>query len=588
MAQQPTIDLRDIISKCHGGFLAVGAFSFGINLLMLTAPLYMMQVFDRVLSSQSVDTLVWLTVVAGVAFLVLAALDVVRSRILVRISTWVEARLSGELLAGSVLQAAGGGGSTATQRLRDLAQVRGFFTGPGAFSLLDAPWVPVFIGFIFLLHPWLGVLALAGALLLFALALIGELLSRRPLAKANAEATRLLEQAGSAERSAGAVIAMGMLPHLLGRGRAGNTAVLRDQAMASDQAGTITATTKFCRLSLQIAVMGVGAYLVIGHEMSAGAMIAASIMLGRALAPVEQAIGSWRNLILARLAFRRLKTAFKDIAEAGTKVRLPRPQGHLKAETLSVVLPDPQRFVFKNISFELRAGEVLGIVGPSAAGKSTLARMIVGLVRPSAGNMRIDGTDAWLWHSESLGPHVGYLPQNVELFSGTIRDNIARMSDAPIEKVIEAARLAEVHDLIAGLPASYETEIGDGGGILSGGQRQRVALARAIFDDPSLLVLDEPNANLDPDGEQALLRTIAAMKAKGTTIVIIAHRASILRHADDLLMMRDGRGHLLGELPTATATRILGPAYDYLDHIFREPSAVAAPAVPVRRAAESA
>jgi len=532
----PTV-LETAMTACRRALVTVAAFSFFINLLMLTVPVYMVQVFDRVMTSRSEDTLWVLTVAALMAFAVMAVLDLIRSRILVRIGVWLDDRLGAvAFTAGLDASAAGHGGSP--QALRDLAHVRGFLTGPSVFPLLDAPWAPLFVAIVFLLHPLLGMIALVGAVLLFALAFINEVMTRAPLATANTAQAGNMALAESLCRQRDAIEALGMIPTMSRwwTSRAGRS--VEFQTLASDRAGLLMATSRFIRLALQIAILGFAAMLVIQDQLTMGAMIAASIMLARALAPVEQAVGMWRQLLNARTAFRRLRATIVN-AEHGRAagMPLPRPEGKVTVEGVSFVPPGANAFLFASLSLTVMPGEMLGVAGASGAGKTTLARMLVGLIPPTGGQIRLDGMDVHVWASDDLGRHTGYVPQVVELLPGTVRENIARFSDAPSEAVVKAARQAGVHELIMRLPAGYDTPVGGPNDRLSAGARQRLGLARALFGDPRLLVLDEPYSNLDAAGAEALITALRHAKSNGATIVIVAHRPSILAHADKILVV---------------------------------------------------
>lgn len=531
--------LKEALRACRYAFWSLFVFSIAINVLLLTSPLYMMQVYDRVLSSRSLATLLLLTLLMLFAFFVMSALELVRSRLMLRISAWLDQRLAGEVLAANVTNALRGGERSA-QGLRDLATFRSFLTGPGLFPVMDAPWVPLFIAVNFLLHPLLGWLSLAGAAILFSLALLNEVVTRRPL-EATGAATRLaLGRAEMSVRNAEVIETMGMMPALLRRWLQSNQETLRLQAKASGRAALINATSRFMRMSLQSLSLGVGAYLVIGHEATAGIMIGASIIMGRALAPVELAIGSWRGLISARSAFDRVRRLLAETPSEGERTRLPVPSGALTLDNVYFAPPGSSNFVIKGIGFSLQPGEVLGLIGPSAAGKTTLARLIVGAWTPQRGSVRLDGAELSQWDRAQLGRYIGYVPQDVELFAGTIRDNIARLGEGSDEAVIEAAKQACLHEMILDLPNGYDTEIGDGGALLSGGQRQRVALARALFGRPKLLMLDEPNSSLDTAGEAGLLQTLTALKRQGTTIVLTTHRVNLLGIADKILLLQSG------------------------------------------------
>ena len=551
--------LKRTLAACRGGFGAVCLFSLAINLLLLTIPLYMLQLFDRVLTSRSVDTLLALSLAAGGAILVLAVLEAVRGLVMVRLGSWLDARLGGEILSSSVIDGLARGGLASVQGLRDLATFRGFLTGPAIFPFLDAPWTPIFIAVIFLLHPLLGWLATAGAVCLFAMALLNELTTHTQLMESGAASIRSLRQAEAAVRNADVIAAMGMMPNLIGRWSRENATTLELQARASGRSGAITAVSRFVRLGLQMAMLGTGAWLAIQDAITPGAMIAGSILLGRALAPVEQAIGSWKSAVAARGAYQRIKGQLDAAVPRAESTALPAPAGRLTVEGLAYAYPGAAAPVLRGIDFSVEPGEALGLIGSTAAGKTTLARLAVGNLRPAAGHVRLDAADVAQWDPVDLGRHIGYLPQDVELFGGTVRENIARMGEADDEAVIAAARLAGVHDIVLGLPAAYETEIGEGGAVLSGGQRQRIALARAVFGGPRFVVLDEPNANLDSDGEAALLVAVAALKAAGVTLLIIAHRPAVLQHVDKILVLSGGAMQMFGARDDVLA-RLANPA----------------------------
>ena len=552
--------LKRTLDACRGGFWAVGLFSLALNLLLLTVPFYMAQLFDRVLTSGSVETLIVLSLAAVGAILTMAALEAVRGQIMVRISNWLDRQLGGALLGASVTAGLSRGSDASVQSLRDLLTFRTFITGPSVFPFLDAPWTPLFIAIIFLFHPLLGWLSVAGASLLFALALINEMATRKLLMEASGASIKSLRLAEAAVRNADVIEAMGMMPNLAQRWRRENDGMLDLQSRASGRSGAITALSKFTRLCLQIAMLGVGAWLVIHNEITPGAMIAGSIMLGRALAPVEQAIGAWKSAVAARGAYGRIRQQLDAVPPGHEPMALPTPNGHLTVKDLAYVYPGAGESVLRGINFKLEPGEALGLIGPTAVGKTTLARLLVGNLAPDAGHVRLDAADVALWDAVDLGPHMGYLPQDIELFAGSVRDNIARMGEGESVPVIAAAKAAGVHDIILGLPQAYETDIGDGGAVLSGGQRQRIALARALYGEPRFLVFDEPNASLDQDGEAALIEAITAKKAEGVTMVIIAHRQSILRHVDKLLVLRDGAMQMFGPRDEVMAKLAGAPA----------------------------
>ncbi len=537
--------LSDALRRCRSGFFAVVFFSFAINMLLLTAPLYMLQVFDRVLTSRSINTLIYLTLVAAFAFIILWGLEIVRGRVMVSLGTWLDRRVGGSVLAAS-LGAGLGQRSASIQPVQDIGVVRTFLTGPGIFPILDAPWTPVFLAVVFLLHPLLGWIGLAGATLLFVFALANDLATRGPLVRASQISGSALDEAQAAARNADVIEAMGMMPNVVSRWTRKIDGSLVQQARASRTAGLITASSKFVRQTLQIAILGVGAWLVLGNELTPGGMIAGSILIARALAPVEQAIGSWRGAIGARTAYRRIKHLLAAAARPDEAEPLPRPEGSVAAEGISFAYPGETEPFLRNISFALNPGESLGLIGPTASGKTTLARILVGTLKPQIGNARLGGADIAQWDSRDRGQYVGYLPQDVELFSGTVRENIARLGQGDAEGVYAAARLAGVHEDILALPNAYETEIGVGGMALSGGQRQRIGFARAVYGDPKLVVLDEPNSNLDAAGESALFDALAHLRGQGITVVIIAHRPGVLRGVDKILVLRKGSMEIFG------------------------------------------
>ncbi|CAB1072383.1 hypothetical protein D1AOALGA4SA_1568 [Olavius algarvensis Delta 1 endosymbiont] len=545
MNDKNTSPLQDAVKKSRFVLMAVAVVSLFVNVLMLTVPLYMLQIYGRVLVSRSHETLIYLSIAAAGALVVMAALDFTRSRILVHMSAWLENRLGPEVLPPAISQQLQSQ-TYGVQALRDVSQVRQFVASPGIFSLFDSPWVPVYLFVIYLLHPVLFIIAVIGAVLLFSLAVANELATRRPLKAANEQNVRALRKTAAAARNAEVIEAMGMMPGITRRWLSDNQEALQQQMVASGRAGVILATSKLCRLILQVAMLGVGGYLVIRYELTPGGMIAGSIILSRALQPIEQAIGTWKSLLAARSAYTRLKTFMTQAQERPSDMALPAPQGHLNIEKVVFTPPGGQKPVLKGVSFALTAGEILAVVGPSAAGKSTLARLIVGAWRPSHGAVRLDGADVYAWERVDFGRHVDYLPQDVELFDGTIEDNIARLGEPDPAAVFEAAKQAGVHEMILHLADGYRTRIGEGGALLSGGQRQRIGLARAFYGRPRLIVLDEPNASLDNEGENDLLRAMATLKNDGATVVLIAHRPSMVSHVDKILFLRDGVVEMYG------------------------------------------
>lgn len=513
----------------------VALFTFFLNLLTLTSSVYMLQVYDRVLASRSGATLLFLTLFAAACLATLAALEVVRSRLLVRIGARFDAQLSG-LVFSSTLS-----GGKSSRSLRDLEQIRTFATGATTLSLLDAPWMPVYIGLVYVLHPWLGHVALAGGLVLFALALWNEAATREPLKEAGAEIAAGTKFAELSARNADVIRAMGMLPGLSRVWRQRHDFGLGLQGVASDRAANVAGVAKAVRLFLQIAILGVGAWLVIRQESTGGVMIAASIIMGRGLAPVEAAIGGWRSFLAARESYRRLVAEFGAMQDEPAPMELPRPRGSLQFEGVSAAPPDSRKLTVQDMTFKLEAGACLGITGSSGAGKSTLARLAVGVWRPAAGVVRLDGANVADWRREDLGPHIGFLPQDIELFPGTVAANIARFGEVSALKVVEAAELVGAHHMILSLPQGYDTVIGPAGANLSGGQRQRIGLARAFYGNPAIVVLDEPTSNLDAEGEAAVRQAMDQSRQQGRTVIVIAHRPALLGGTDRLMVVLQGR-----------------------------------------------
>jgi ATP-binding cassette subfamily C protein len=538
--------LRKAMRAIAPVFATAIVFSFFINLLLFVSPLYMLQIYDRVLGARNLVTLAGITIIAAFLLLVWAGLEMLRSRLLVRAGM-----LFDEAMAAPMFRTVHRGllrepSSINSQYLRDVDVVREFFTGPGLIAFCDLPWFPVFVFAAFLLHPWFGYIAVGGGAITLMLAVLNEATTRATLYEASRASMLATQQAQATFRNAEVVQAMGMLDALTGRWGALHGEVLRLQARASDNAGAILAFTKFFRVLLQTAILGAGAYLAIAHEISAGMMIAASIIIGRALQPIEVTVGNWKGFLAARESLARMKTLFQAAGEEPSRMPLPRPNGILNVENLVAAPPGGGRAVLKAVSFALAAGETLGVVGPSAAGKSSLARVLVGVWRSAGGAVRLDGFELSHWNPHELGRHIGYLPQDVELFAGSVAENIARFGAVDKDAVISAAELAGCHELIQNLPDGYNTNIGEGGQILSGGQRQRIALARCLYGDPGLVVLDEPNANLDSAGEEALVQAILRLKAAGVTVVLITHKVNILSILDRILLMGDGMAQVYG------------------------------------------
>lgn len=519
-----------------------------VNVLALTGSFFMLQVYDRVIPGRSVPTLVGLAVFAGTLFVFQGALELIRSRLLVRIGMALDARLSRQVYAALMrLPLRTKLGGDGLQSLRDLDQVRSFMSSAGPTALFDLPWMPLYLAICFLFHFWIGMTALAGVVILFSLTLLAEIRTREPARKANSQAAARNTLAEATRRNVEVLQAMGFGSRIAERWSGINADYLDTNATASDLAGTLGTISKILRMMLQSGILAIGAYLVIHQEATGGIMIASSIMMSRALAPIELAIAHWRGFVTARQAWARLTQLLVLLPETAISVSLPAPVSALSVESISVTPPGERRMVVQDATFALEKGVGLGIVGPSASGKSSLVRAIAGIWLPVRGTVRLDGATLDQWSPEELGNHVGYLPQDVQLFDGTIAENIARFEpQAPSDKILAAARAAGVHDLVIHLPEGYETRIGEAGSALSAGQRQRVALARALYGDPFLVILDEPNSNLDADGEAALTDAIQSVRARGGVAIVVAHRPSALASLDQVLVMANGRIQAFG------------------------------------------
>ncbi len=538
--------MRDLVGGIRRYFIYAGLFSLAINALLLVPAIYMLQVFDRVLSSRSEETLVMLSVGALIALALMAALDVLRAKLLAACGVVLDRQLGPQVLERVLAQTSRLSGAEYLNGLRDVAALRNFLVGAGVIALFDAPWLPLFLILIYLFHPVLGAVALAGAVLMVVLAILNERLTRAPLEQVLAAGRRAGRFVDAAAGSAETVSALGMQQAVTRRWQSLNEAALGEQAQASSVGATFAGLTKFTRQFIQMAMLGAGAYLVITQNLSAGVMIASTIILGRALAPVETLVAGWRHLVETRAAWQRLQKLFAALAPVQAGTALPAPRGDLAVERVVYGFAGVERPALRGVSFGLKAGQSLGVIGPTAAGKSTLARLIVGVWKPAAGAVRLDGADVATWPREQLGPYVGYVPQAVALFAGTVAANIARLGEPDAGAVIQAAQRAHAHEMILRLPKGYDTEVGDAGAALSPGQRQRVALARALYGEPRLVVLDEPNANLDAEGEEALVRTLNDLKQSGVTVVVVAHRPSLLANVDMLLVLKDGVAEMFG------------------------------------------
>lgn len=541
-------ELSACLAHFRRAFLAVAVFSGLINVLMLSGSVFMLQVYDRVLPSRSVPTLVALIVLIVVLYLFQGALDAIRGRVLTRIGSGLDERLSERTYrVMSRLPLTRGRTGEGMQPVRDLDQIGSFLASGGPATLFDLPWMPLYLAICFAFHPWLGMAALIGALLLLALTVFTEKAVRRPATEMSGYAGRRNNIAQASIRNAEVLEAMGMRLNLAARWAEASGRYRLAQMRAGDVTGSLGAVSRGFRMLLQSIVLAIGAFLVIRQEATPGIIIASSILTARALAPVELAIAHWKNFLGARQSWRRLSDLFAQFPPAEDALPLPPPQAELSVEGLGVVPPGERRFVVQDIEFSIRAGSALGIIGPSASGKSSLARALVGVWPAARGKIRLDAAALEHWPPETLGRHVGYLPQDVELFAGTIAQNIARFEPEPDPAaIIAAARTAGMHETILRLPRGYQTEIGDGGASLSAGQRQRIGLARALYGDPFLIVLDEPNSNLDAGGDQALTQAILAVKRRRGLAVVIAHRPSALAAVDHLLVLDSGRQQAFG------------------------------------------
>jgi PrtD family type I secretion system ABC transporter len=521
--------------------VTLAGLSFFINLLYLVPAVFMMQVFDRVLPSNSPETLLVLLLGTGVALLIMLAIDYVRTRLQHLVGTLTEERLSPPVVNAVVAAAARSGPQPGTDGVRDVASLRTMFSANGLIALFDAPWVFFYVAIIWAFHPALGMGAALAALVMLALAWLNDRLSRRALESLQQESRRASQYVESSLRNAEVLQALGMTQSLLGRWRTLHGRINGEQARASRVAVSFTAGTRFMRQSVQVLMLALGAYLVLSQQASAGIMIATTILLGRAVQPVEQLVGSWRMLVDARAAYARLRDLARAFEREEPRLELPRPEGRLAAEGVLYRAPGSDKAILSGVSFGLAAGEALAIIGPSGAGKSTLARVITGIWTPNSGTVRLDGADVASWPREHLGPCLGYVPQDVELFEGSVAENIARLGEADHEQVVAAAKRANAHDMILGLEKGYDTQVGPQGTRLSPGQRQRVALGRAMYGEPRLLVLDEPNSNLDGEGEVALAQALGALRKQGITVVVITHRPSLIAHVDKILVLAQGR-----------------------------------------------
>ena len=539
--------LHTALKACRESFLSVGFFSFFINALMLVPTFYMLQVYGRVITSGSLTTLSMLTLIMTGLVITLGCLEWTRSRIMVRVSNRLDMLLSRQVYKASFKRALESGGMDASaQPLNDLTGLRQFLSGNGLFAFFDAPWLPIYIAVMFMFHPWFGWVATGSALLLLVLAFINERLTGPTLAQANKEHIGASLYTTKNLRNAEVIESMGMLETLMERWWNRQKNVLMLQSRASDKGAMISTLSRSFRILVQSLILGLGAYLAVDHQVGAGLVFAGSVLLGRALAPIDLIIGSWKGFIAARSQYARLNAILAKQQAQPERMRLPAPKGDVQVENLSVAAPGSNIPIIKNISFSVPAGCVVGIIGPSAAGKSTLARALLGIWAPMHGVVRLDGADISAWDKHDLGPHIGYLPQDIELFEGSVSDNIARFALVDPEQVILAATTAGVHDMILLLPDGYDTVIGGDGVVLSGGQRQRIGLARALYGSPRLIILDEPNSNLDEVGDRALIAALHNIRLSGATLFVITHRTNIVSQLDRLMVMSNGGISLFG------------------------------------------
>jgi ATP-binding cassette subfamily C protein EexD len=540
-------ELADAFQDVKRYFIYAGFFSAAVNLLMLVPVIYMLQVYDRVISSGSYSTLAMLTLLMVALTAALGGFEWVRSMILISASNRIEKNLRRRVSDATFKRALITGGMVSNaQPLNDLSSLRQFLTGNGLFAFFDAPWFPIYVFVMFMFHPMFGCAAIFAGIVMIALAYTTEKVTSKKLQDANTQSTSINNQISGTIKNSEVIAAMGMADDLRHRQEARFDKVLTLQTDASRWAGILQSLSKTFRMVMQSLLLGLGALLALQQEISPGMMIAGSLLLGRALAPIDMLVGTWKGFTLARGQYDRLGQLLTQIPKDAETMSLPEPTGKLSVEQVMVVPPGSKNIVVRGVTMELSPGEALGIVGPSASGKSCLARALLGIWPAYSGKVRLDGADIASWNRSELGPHIGYLPQDIELFDGSISENISRFGDVDPEKVVAAAKTAGVHELILNLPKGYDTVIGGAGGVLSGGQRQRIGLARAIYGSPKYLVLDEPNSNLDDQGERELVEAIRRIKAAGATVIVITHRTMVLQCVDKILVMRDGAAQSFG------------------------------------------
>ena len=536
-----TTPIKETLLSCKVMFKYALLFGCVINVLMLASPIYSMQVLDRVISSGNTNTLLMLTLVIVFALALLSLLQAGRSFAMTKMGEWIEKQLSAKTFASSVKASLDSRTNVGSQQMRDLQTIKSYLISPGLLTMVDLPWAIIFIVVLFVIHPWMGCISVIGGCLLVGLSLLSDRITKPLYNSISDESIKSMRQVDQATRNAEVIEVMGFLPNIIDNWQKMNRKVQSTQSLVTKKQSLLTEFSKFIRLVLQILVTGLGAYLVLKGEISTGAIIASSSLMGRALAPFESAIIAWKGFVNARKSYERLDTSHQAVEIQDKKMSLPVPEGKINVENLFYSPPNVQQYIIKGVSFSLNPGETLAIVGPSASGKTTLAKLIAGALRPTNGTVRVDSANLQDWNRNELGQHLGYLPQDVELFNGTIKENIARMDPhSNVETVLAAAQMAGVHEMILKLPKGYDTEIGFDGSMLSGGQRQRIALARTLFGDPKILILDEPNSNLDVLGESALAMALNLAKEKKITCIVVSHKTNILNIADKIMVLQDG------------------------------------------------
>lgn len=554
----PQRDIDAALLRYRRLFGVLALFSGVINLLMLVPSIYMMQVFDRVLTSRNETTLLMLSLILLGFFALGCALEWVRGQVMIKMSAGLDTQLGERVFDAAFERSLKEHSANPAQVLSDLNSIRQFVTGPALIAIFDAPWLPIYVIATFLFHPWLGVFTVIGSLILAGLAVWNELTTRKSMSEANRLSVASSSYVNSTLQNAEVIQAMGMLTPLRRRWYNVQQRVISEQGEASDRSSRIAALSRFVRMTWQSLALGLGAILVIENQISAGVMIAVSVLLGRAMAPAEALIGSWKQMGNAKSSYERLNWLLTEFPKAALRMPLPPPTGALSIDRLVIIPPGMHKPAINGVTISLAKGEVLAIIGPSASGKSSLARAMVGIWTAKQGSVRLDSAEVSQWSREALGPYLGYLPQDIELFDGTIAENIARFGEVDSGKVIEAAQLAGINEMILHFPKGYDTLLGTGGLGLSGGQKQRIGLARALYGQPALVVLDEPNSNLDDAGEVALVQAVRKLKAEGCTVVLVTHRPSILGAVDKLLFLKDGVQTLFG--PRDQVLKTLLPA----------------------------